>query len=224
MSKGEQTHGTNNKYSGCLHWFALLGICSFPNKPGNKMLLPNSWDGTRSIFVCVSTACRDQGSPPARSFQRGMGGCFFCQVSLCPCPEMVTITAFRCHLEFLHRSPALGWGGSHRVCSPQPIWGFQQGSLQLQMPICFSSAWWLSSPHKKLWGDFNIATDCELLGGVENAPTAKIIPTKALEMLFSLCFDTVSSCWAYGCWVGFAMTSHHQPWLVKDSIYLYFCM
>lgn len=80
---------------------------------------------------------------------------------------------------------------SHSVRFPQPIWRFQQGFHQLQMPCCFSSAWWLSSPHKELEGFW----DCHWLGvwdGVENTPTDKIISTQDLEMLSSMCVDIFS--------------------------------
>lgn len=71
MSRGEQAHGTK-QYSGCLHWFALLGICSFPNKLGNKMLLPSSCDGTTSVFcMCFCCLPRPREPPQQEVFRVG---------------------------------------------------------------------------------------------------------------------------------------------------------
>lgn len=44
----------------------------------------------------------------------------------------------------------------------------------------------------KSWRDFEIATDCELWDGAENAPTDKIISTEDLGMLSSVCVDIFS--------------------------------
>lgn len=141
-----------------MQWVSLL-VCTAWNlfiskKPADKRLPPNSWNYTRSIFfLCVSIACSDQGSPLIEKFSELDGWVFLfpiifatlswndhnCSISM-SCGISSSFSSFRMRVR------------SHSVRFPQPIWRFQRGSHQLQMPRCFSSAWWLSSPHKDLEG------------------------------------------------------------------------
>lgn len=106
-----------------------------------------------AFFLCVSIACSDQGSPLIEKFSELDGRVFLF-------PIIFATLSWNDHNYSISMSCGISssfssfWVRvrSHSVRFPQPIWRFQRGSHQLQMPRCFSSAWWLSSPHKDLKG------------------------------------------------------------------------
>ena len=204
-----------------------------------KNSLPNNWSQAINIFQLVTAfqkVTRRQDIPSKNFPEREQWGCSFSNY-LCVLASKWSQLAASLMSSGISSSfssfKMRAW--SHSVSFPQPIWRFQQGFHQLQMPCCFSSAWWLSSPHKELEGFW----DChwlEVWDGVENTPTDKIISTQDLEcslqcvLTFSLSlssFQVPLSSWKLwhsfsgiqpnpcGGWIDFAMTSHHLPCVLR---------
>lgn len=160
-----------------------------------KNSLPNNWSQAINIFQLVTAfqkVTRRQDIPSKNFPEREQWGCSFSNYLCVLASKWSQLAASLMSSGISSSFSSFKMRArSHSVSFPQPIWRFQQGFHQLQMPCCFSSAWWLSSPHKELEGFW----DChwlEVWDGVENTPTDKIISTQDLEMLSSMCVDIFS--------------------------------
>lgn len=169
--------------------------CNSKQTRGKNNLLPNSWN--EIINVCSHLYCLLQSgmieeAPQPEVFWEGTVRVFFFQLSLCPCLEMVTTAASRMSSGISSSFSSFERACGATVClSLSRCEDFSRDPTSSRCLVVFHLL--DGFPHLiKSWRDFNIAADWELWDGVENTPTDKIISTKDLEMLFSICVDIFS--------------------------------
>lgn len=139
----------------------------------------------RFVYVPLSPAVTKDAAP-ARSFQNWMGWCFSLQLSWCLCLEMVTTATLRCHVEFLHRSPAPGWEWGAIVCAfLRRAEGFSGDPTSSRCHVVFHLLDGFSHLIKT-WRGFNTVTDCELSMELrkKKLPLIKQFPPKTLKCSF----------------------------------------
>lgn len=151
--QGRPAHGASNSAVGVFTGLHYLVSAHFQtNQEIKKAPTKKRRLHQKHFFVRVSVACRDQGCRPSEKFSELDGLVFLFPIILVP----LSWNGHNCNISMSCGISSFSSSrmrvGSHSVRFPPPSWRFQRGSHQLQMPCCFSSAWWLFSPHKDLEG------------------------------------------------------------------------
>lgn len=191
--QGKPAHGASNSAVGVFTGLHCLVSAHFQTNQEIEKLPPKSGDYTRSIFLHVSLLpAVTKDAAPVRSSQNWMGWCFSFQLSWCLCLEMVTTATFRCHVEFLHRSPAPGWEWGAIVCAfLRRAEDFSGDPTSSRCHVVFHLLDGFSHLIKT-WRGFNIVTNCELSMELKKTlPLIKWFPPKTLKCSFH-CVVTLS--------------------------------